>query len=115
MAKTTVLKGGEKRGRGRPRKVPEDNGERLPSQQHLPGAESMPKNDKIHRLALRCKAASKQWSKAAEEHKGIKQGLIEAMIEADLEHYEYGDVRVDMDTNRKLKVKVSNDDDEADE
>ncbi len=117
MGKTTVLKGGEKRGRGRPWKVPEDDGKplKIGGQEHLPEMAPMPKNEKIHRLALRCKTGSKAWSRAAEEHKCLKQSLIEAMIEAELEHYEYGDVKVDMDTNRSLKVKVANDDDEGDE
>lgn len=98
------LKGGEK--------PPE---EKIGGQQHFPGAEPMPKNEKIHRLAKRCKAASKAWSKAAGEHKGIKEMLIEAMQEADLEHYHYGDIDVQVDTSRKLKVKIANDDDDADE
>lgn len=98
MAKTKVLKGGEP----------------LPGgQEHLPNMEPMKKNDKIHRLARRCKAASKAWSAAAGEHKGLKEMLIEAMIEAKLDHYAYGDVDVQVDTSRKLKVKVDNDDDEA--
>ena len=88
-------------------------GEDLPGgQEHLPGAEPMPKNEKIHRLARRVKAASKAWSKASGEHKELKDMLIEAMIEEGLEHYEYGDVKVDMDTSRKLKVKIGNDEDE---
>lgn len=98
MARRKVLKGGEP----------------LPGgQEHLPGAEPMEKNPKIHNLARRVKAASKEWSAAAEEHKGLKQSLIEAMIEEGLEHYEYGDVTVDIDTKRKLKVKVESDDEEA--
>lgn len=97
MAKAKVLKGGEP----------------LPGgQEHLPGAEPMEKNPRIHNLARRVKAASKEWSAAAEEHKGLKQSLIEAMIEEGLEHYEYGDVKVDMDTSRKLKVRIANDEDE---
>lgn len=86
-------------------------GEPLPGgQEHLPGAEPMPKNNKIHLLARRCRAASKAWSAASKEHKGLKENLIEAMIEAKLEHYEYGDVTVHLDTSRKLKVKIANDD-----
>jgi hypothetical protein len=97
MAKSKVLKGGEP----------------LPGgQEHLPGAEPMPKNEKIHRLARRCKDASKAWSAAAGEHKGLKEMLIEAMIEAKLDHYQYGDVDVQVDTSRKLKVKIANDDEE---
>lgn len=74
--------------------------------------EPMPKNEKIHRLAKRCKAASKAWSKAASEHKGMKEMLIEAMIEAELDRYQYGDVTVDLDTSRKLKVRIANDDED---
>lgn len=97
MAKSKVLKGGEP----------------LPGgQEHLPEMAPMPKNKKIHDLARRCKAASKEWSKAAGEHKGIKEMLTEAMIEAGLDHYEYGDVTVHLDTSRKLKVKIANDDEE---
>ena len=99
------LKGGEK--------PPKED---LPGgQEHLPGTEPMPKNEKIHRLAKRCKAASKEWSKAAGEHKGLKEMLIEAMQEAGLDHYEYGDVSVHVDTSRKLKVKIANDDEDADD
>lgn len=97
MAKRKVLQGGEP----------------LPGgQEHLPGAEPMEKNPKIHNLARRVKAASKEWSVAAEEHKGLKESLKEAMIEAGLDHYEYGDVKVDMDTSRKIKVKIANDDED---
>ena len=78
-------------------------------QEHLPGAEPMAKNKKIHDLARRCKAASKEWSAAAAEHKNIKEMLIEAMIEAKLDRYSYGDIEVHLDTSRKLKVKISND------
>ncbi len=99
MAKDKILKGGEK--------APDPGG-----QEHLPNMEPMPKNEKIHRLARRTKAASKEWSKAAADHKGLKEQLIEAMIEAKLDHYEYGDVTVHLDTSRKLKVKIANDDEE---
>lgn len=88
-------------------------GEPLPgTQEHIPGMAPMPKNEKIHRLAKRCRAASKAWSIAAGEHKGLKEQLIEAMIEEGLTHYEYGDVTVHVDTSRKLKVKIANDDGE---
>jgi len=97
VAKNKILKGGEP----------------LPGgQEHIPGLEPMPKNEKIHRLAKRCKAASKEWSKAAQGHKDLKEQLTEAMIEAGLDHYEYGDVTVHLDTSRKLKVKITNDDNE---
>lgn len=99
------LKGGEK--------PPKE--ESIGGQEHFEGMAPMPKNEKIHRLAKRCKAASKAWSKAAGEHKGMKEMLIEAMQEAGLDHYEYGDVSVHVDTSRKLKVKIANDDDDADE
>lgn len=98
MAKSKVLKGGED----------------LPGgQEHFDGMEPMPKNNKIHNLARRVKAASKVWSKAAADHKELKEMLTEMMIEEGMEHYHYGDVTVDLDTKRKLKVKVESDDEEA--
>ena len=97
MAKRKVLQGGEP----------------LPGgQEHLPGAEPMEKNPVIHDLARRVKAASKKWSKAAGEHKELKESLRDEMVEAGLDHYEYGDVKVDMDTTRKIKVKIGNDEDD---
>lgn len=87
MAKSKILKGGEK-----------------PSEQ-------MPKNERIHSLARRCKAASKAWSKAAAEREELKRSLLEAMIEEGLERYSFGNVSVDIDTTRKLKIKAGDEDD----
>lgn len=97
MAKSKILRGGEP----------------LPGgQEHLPQMEPMPKNDKIHKLARRVKQASVDWSSAAKEHKELKDQLTEALIEAKMDHYQYGDVEVHLDTRRKLTVKVKREEDE---
>jgi len=98
-----MLKGGEK--------PPSDDA--LPGgQEHLPGMAPMPKNNRIHNLARRVKKASKEWSAAAKEHKGLKEQLTEMMIEEGTDYYAHGDVEVHLDTRRKLTVKVENDKEE---
>lgn len=81
-------------------------------QEHLPNMEPMPKNQKIHNLAKRTRAASKECSRAKAEWQGLKEQLIEAMVAAGLSNYEYGDVMVHLDTKRQLKVKISNENEE---
>lgn len=95
MAKSKILKGGEPV---------------LGGQEHIEGMEPMPKNEKISRLARRTKSASLAASRSKSEHEGLKEQLIDAMTEAELEHYHYGDVTVHVDTSRKLKIEVTNED-----
>lgn len=103
MAKSRTLKGGEK-----PPKKKEDE-EKLPGgQMHFKEAEPMPKNDKIHNLARRAKAASLKSTRAAADYKELKDKVVEAMNEAELEHYHYGDVTVHVDTKSKLTLTVEN-------
>jgi len=88
-------------------------GEKLPGgQEHLPDMEPMPKNEKIHRLARRTKAAVKECSKAKAAWQDLKEQTIEAMRTEGLTHYEYGDVKVDLDTKRQLKIKIANEEED---
>lgn len=94
MAKLKVLKGGE-----RPKKG---------GQEHLPGAEPMPKNAKIHSAAMRYAEARDERMSVGKEEKRLKTVLTEAMLSEGMTCYAYGDVRVDLDTKNEIKVKIGN-------
>lgn len=75
-------------------------------QEHLPGAEPMPKNEKVHSAAIRYAEARDERMAFGKEEKGLKTTLTELMLREGLSVYEYGDVRVDLDTKNEIKVKI---------
>ena len=74
-------------------------------QKHLPGT-APKKNTRIHPKAVRYFDLMQARIAAGKEEKDAKTTLTEAMIEDGLDHYEYGGIRVDIDTKRNVKVKV---------
>lgn len=86
------LKGGEKPKKG--------------GQEHLPGAEPMPKNVRVHSAAMRYAEARDERMALVKQEKGLKTMLTELMLKEGLTRYEYGDVRVDLDSKSEIKVKI---------
>lgn len=100
MAKRKVLKGGEPI----PDEIADDHD--VGDQQHFDGMEPMPKNDKIHRLALRFKAKSLESSRAKAAADELSESVLDAMKEAGLERYHHGTVTIHADPKIKLKITV---------
>lgn len=105
MAKSNVLKGGEK-----PPKKKKGDDELPGGQEHLPGMAQMDKIPSIHNLARRAKKASLVASRAKTEYETLKTKLIEEMKEFGIDKYHHGDVTVHVDTKSKLSIQVQNED-----
>lgn len=74
-------------------------------QEHLPGL-APAKNTKVHGLAMRYAEARDERMECGRAEKALKTSLIEMMHKEGLTSYEYGDVRVDLDTKEEIKVKI---------
>lgn len=76
-------------------------------QEFIPGL-APKKVPKVHAAALRYADERDKRMAANKEEKEAQQFLLDKMQEAGLEIYEYGDVKVYLDSTRKAKVKVGN-------
>jgi hypothetical protein len=74
-------------------------------QNHIPGTEPV-KNPKVHKNAVRYFDLMQARKAAGVDEKDAKVSLTELMIEEGIEEYEYGGLKVAVDTKRNVKVTI---------
>ena len=88
----------------------------LPEQGYLDGLAPV-KNEKIHRAARRYRSLMLERKAALAEEVKAAENLMRIMKEEGTDHYEYGDLLVNIDAKEKVSVKItaeSNGEEESD-
>lgn len=75
-------------------------------QPEIPGTET-PKNAKVHNAAIRYSKRRDERIAANKEEKAAHTSLLEIMDQQGVTSYNYGDVEVHIDQDRKAKVKIA--------
>lgn len=84
------------------KRVEEDD---IKVQQQLPGTET-PRNPKLEKLAKVYRARMLERKAANDEENAAHETLMLAMADAGLTHYQHGDLEINIDEKRKVKVKT---------
>lgn len=76
------------------------------TQEHLDGMEPMPKNNKVHNLAVKYADARDEHAVSKRKRDGVHDSLRDMMLEEKLDFYQYGDVTVKLKDKKTVGVKI---------
>lgn len=76
------------------------------TQEHLDGMEPMPKNNKVHNLAVKYADARDEHAIAKRKRDGVHDSLVAMMIQEGLETYIFGDITVKLKDKKTVGVKI---------